>query len=491
MKNLVPSRFNKDQIISRMFNKLFECCLVNALTPIIQIMDKDHLHNVSHHCSIYANKTFEAEEYLVTVYKFYISRKKKISIAECNTVCDKRMEGWYHLLAVFWLVALVFGLMGNILVIIAFGKTPALRKNVTNFFVTSLAVSDLLLVMFIMPIQLYNSLHNINFCGTIEVCQIYFTTDVMFFVASITNLFAVTVDRFIAITKPYKYNSIVTLKRAKISIACIWIYAAIWGVMVNYNKDTHSFDAIQTNHHKCFYNKNKDLFFTINFGLVFCIPSLIMLVLYAIILKISISHAKQIDENSYPRRGSKEFPISKHFFSSKKMEFRATKLVSIVYGTFLICWLPVTCLSLALVRGSIKQLPKWVNIVFGRMLPLINSTLNPFIYGLLHRDFKQSLQRLLGVTHLKKKQEFLFSRRSTFESARFSALSTFRSNIEMFSSPASERKASLNETLESNDNFSLQIPNMQIKRFSNASKTSSSDESTRTNEEIKPLVAKV
>ena len=35
------------------------------------------------------------------------------------------------------------------------------------------------------------------------------------------------------------------------------------------------------------------------------------------------------------------------------------------------------------------------------MLPILNSIMNPFIYGILHRDFKHGIKRMFGVLYLK------------------------------------------------------------------------------------------
>ena len=64
-------------------------------------------------------------------------------------------------------------------------------------FILSLATSDLLVTLFIIPLKLKIVSHNLYFCHSIHLCRIYITVDNTLFVASITNLFALTVDRYL------------------------------------------------------------------------------------------------------------------------------------------------------------------------------------------------------------------------------------------------------------------------------------------------------
>ena len=64
-------------------------------------------------------------------------------------------------------------------------------------FIVSLAVSDLLVGLHIVPVKLKNAYHNLYFCNDISLCHTYITIDIILFVASITNLFVLTIDRYV------------------------------------------------------------------------------------------------------------------------------------------------------------------------------------------------------------------------------------------------------------------------------------------------------
>lgn len=47
------------------------------------------------------------------------------------------------------------------------------------------------------------------------------------FLTTVLNLCAISVDRYLAVTRPVRYRSLMTAKRAKFIIACVWIISFI------------------------------------------------------------------------------------------------------------------------------------------------------------------------------------------------------------------------------------------------------------------------
>ena len=58
-------------------------------------------------------------------------------------------------------------------------------------------------------------------------CLGWLVIDVWLSTASILNLCAISVDRYLAVTRPVRYRSIMTSKRAKMIIAFVWILSFI------------------------------------------------------------------------------------------------------------------------------------------------------------------------------------------------------------------------------------------------------------------------
>lgn len=58
-------------------------------------------------------------------------------------------------------------------------------------------------------------------------CRIWLAVDVWMCTASILNLCAISLDRYVAVTRPVTYPSIMSTKRAKSLIAGIWVLSFV------------------------------------------------------------------------------------------------------------------------------------------------------------------------------------------------------------------------------------------------------------------------
>ena len=65
----------------------------------------------------------------------------------------------------------------------------------------------------------------------------------------------------------YEYRDILTPKRCKLLIVCKWVYAVVWGVMVHFNPDTMTFDAVNIRGKEC--GGNNQMFNRVSYVMVF------------------------------------------------------------------------------------------------------------------------------------------------------------------------------------------------------------------------------
>ncbi|XP_022258266.1 octopamine receptor 1-like [Limulus polyphemus] len=114
---------------------------------------------------------------------------------------------------------------GNVLVILSVFTSAKLR-TVTNFFIVSLAVSDLLVGLAVLPYSMTLEVLDVWVFGS-TWCHIWLAVDVWLCTSSILNLCAISVDRYLAITRPVHYRSIMSSRRAKLVIAAVWVFAFI------------------------------------------------------------------------------------------------------------------------------------------------------------------------------------------------------------------------------------------------------------------------
>lgn len=124
------------------------------------------------------------------------------------------------------LIFIIFmSISGNILVCIAIYTDRRLRK-LGNLFLASLAVADLFLASLVMTFAVANDLLGYWPFGD-TFCEIWIASDVMCCTSSIINLCAISLDRFIHIKDPLRYENWMTKKVIISSVTAIWSVSAL------------------------------------------------------------------------------------------------------------------------------------------------------------------------------------------------------------------------------------------------------------------------
>ena len=140
------------------------------------------------------------------------------------------LYSWTHIILACLIVTVIMLaiVVGNALVIIAIAVDRRL-KGVQHWFIGSLAVSDLLVGLFIMPLSLANEVMGYWAFGNV-VCQLWLSTDVLLCTASILNLCLISLDRYWSITRPINYVRGRTPRRAALMISVVWGLSRRWKV---------------------------------------------------------------------------------------------------------------------------------------------------------------------------------------------------------------------------------------------------------------------
>ncbi|KAK7864564.1 hypothetical protein R5R35_007333 [Gryllus longicercus] len=119
----------------------------------------------------------------------------------------------------------VMVIVGNCLVIAAVFMSSKLR-SVTNLFIVSLAVADLMVGVAVLPFSATWEVFKVWIFGDVW-CSIWLAVDVWMCTASILNLCAISLDRYVAVTRPVTYPSIMSSRRAKLLIAGVWVLSFV------------------------------------------------------------------------------------------------------------------------------------------------------------------------------------------------------------------------------------------------------------------------
>ena len=114
--------------------------------------------------------------------------------------------------------------VGNILVVLAFILERQIRQP-SNYLIASLAVTDILIGMFSMPLYTLYLLRNYWPLGRL-ICDLWLSLDYTVCLVSQYTVFMITLDRFCSVKCPAKYRNWRTTRKIKIMIAILWLLPA-------------------------------------------------------------------------------------------------------------------------------------------------------------------------------------------------------------------------------------------------------------------------
>lgn len=123
---------------------------------------------------------------------------------------------------------------GNLLILVAIWRRPSLRSpSITLLF--SLALSDLFVGLIVVPlnsgvlVELFKNQNYVISCTLLKLCGISFLISTEVTLLTVT---AISVDRYLAIYIHLRYEQVVTGKRTKMLISCLWIasglHSTVW-----------------------------------------------------------------------------------------------------------------------------------------------------------------------------------------------------------------------------------------------------------------------
>ncbi|KAJ8418880.1 hypothetical protein AAFF_G00003790 [Aldrovandia affinis] len=130
---------------------------------------------------------------------------------------------------VTYLLIFLVGAAGNTLTCTVIVRNKVMRTP-TNYYLFSLAVSDLLVLLLGMPLELYEMWSNYPFLLGKGGC--YFKTFLFEMVcfASILNVTALSVERYIAVVHPLRAKFVVTRTHARRVIGTVWALSMLCAV---------------------------------------------------------------------------------------------------------------------------------------------------------------------------------------------------------------------------------------------------------------------
>ncbi|XP_051548055.1 D(4) dopamine receptor-like [Myxocyprinus asiaticus] len=358
---------------------------------------------------------------------------------------------------IFGILLIIFIICGNVLVCLSVYTEKAL-KTTTNYFIVSLAVADLFLAVLVLPLFVYAEFQDGVWSLNMTLCDGLMTMDVMLCTASIFNLCAISIDRFIAVSIPLNYNRKHVDQRQIVLLSATWILAlavaspVIFGINDVPNRDDS----------ECKLEDNNYVIYSSVCS--FFVPCPIMLLLYCgmfrglrnweearkaklrssmqackklqeaaaslqpmaglppplppvIVKDLKDISLEELDQDQYPDDGPyqancKDGGVSmlaypsgsnnedqnqnRHRKSAKinGRERKAMRVLPVVVGAFLFCWTPFFVVHTMRALCEECDIPSYV-ISIVTWLGYVNSALNPIIYTVFNTEFRKFFRKFL------------------------------------------------------------------------------------------------
>ena len=251
-----------------------------------------------------------------------------------------------------------------------FYKNESLR-TISNRFLASLCVADFLVGLVIDPVWIAirfstqpQRTHILK--QVINLLWIHSTA------ATVFNLCCVSVDRFIAVRFPFRYQDIITKKRCYTVIIIVWLtslFLPFSRILV----------GSRTNIEK--------LWLSLTF-VVFVLPLTVVTLCYFWIFKAAKKQSRKIQRES--RRN-----FHKNSTFQNTQNYKAMKTIGFVLGVFIVSWMPSLVISVVdYVTASDKCVDHKLAYVVWPWIEAIaftSSAINPWIYCFRNGEFREVL----------------------------------------------------------------------------------------------------
>ncbi|NXM38828.1 DRD5 protein, partial [Gymnorhina tibicen] len=297
-------------------------------------------------------------------------------------------------------------LLGNALVCAAVLRSRRLRSKLASLFVVSLAASDLLVALLVMPWRAAADV--LGFWPFGAFCDVWVALDIVCCTASILPLCFISLERHRAIASPCRHRSV-----ALAAIGGAWLLSLLVSfvpVQLRWHKERELPGREQPARNGSAEEGSCDSSlgrtYAVSSSLVsFYIPVAVMLGTYGRLFRTARRRLRRISPLESAAGHGRSCPGSPREASLKNSLRKETKLLrtlSVIMGVFVCCWLPFFVLSCLAPfcdaeRRERGALPCGSGAVLGTFtwLGRANSALNPIIYA-FNAEFRGAFASLLG-----------------------------------------------------------------------------------------------
>eukprot|EP00079_Xenopus_tropicalis_P020263 XP_012811014.1 PREDICTED: melanopsin-B-like [Xenopus tropicalis] len=285
----------------------------------------------------------------------------------------------------FILIIGFVGIIGNLLVLYAFYSNKKLR-TAPNYFIMNLAISDFLMSATQAPVCFLSSLHREWILGEIG-CNVYAFCGALFGITSMMTLLAISVNRYIVITKPLQSIQWSSKKRTLQVIVLVWMYSFMWSLAPLLGWSSYVPEGLRIS---CTWDYVTSTTSNKSYTMMLCccvffIPLIIISHCYFFMFLAIRSTGRNVQKlGSYGRQS--------FLTPTMKNEWKMAKIAFVIIIVYVLSWSPYACVTLIAWAGHGKSLTPYSKTV-PAVIAKASAIYNPIIYGIIHPKYRETIHK--------------------------------------------------------------------------------------------------
>ena len=302
-------------------------------------------------------------------------------------------------LTIAYLVIFVTGIFGNVTTCTVIIRNPSMQ-TATNYYLFSLAISDLTLLVLGLPNELSVFWQQYPWALGVGPCKVRSYVSEMSSYVSVLTIVAFSMERYLAICHPLRVYTMSGLKRPIRFILAAWSIALISAIpfaiyttvnLVEYPPGSGNYSADSAICAMLLPYMPKFPLYELSCIIFFLIPMLVILVVYTR-MGLRIRNSTRETLNSVVQGAIHG--------DSKQTQSRKSviRMLSAVVILFFICWAPFHAQRLLYVYAQesdyYPDLNEWLYIL-GGCLYYFSTTVNPILYNLMSMKYRRAFKQTI------------------------------------------------------------------------------------------------
>ncbi|XP_034481709.1 neuropeptides capa receptor isoform X2 [Drosophila innubila] len=292
----------------------------------------------------------------------------------------------------------ITGVLGNFLVCMVIIRHSAMH-TATNYYLFSLAVSDLIYLLLGLPAEVFLYWHQYPYLFGLPFCKLRaFISEACTYV-SVFTIVAFSMERFLAICHPLHVYKMSGLERAVKLITALWILSFVGALPMCVKSNIQYLDypldgtKIQDSA-VCSIDLDfpeKYPIFELSFCIFFIIPMILIILLYGCMGAKIRARATEV-------LGVQQGSRNREARNSQKKKKAVIRMLAAVVITFFICWFPFHLQRLwflyAKTSRNYYSVNEWLFSIAGFSY-YVTCTINPILYNVMSKRYRVAFKEIL------------------------------------------------------------------------------------------------